>query len=196
MFPHCSGQSKHYGVAIAMTMLPTIHLPYLILWLSWSATPASALVQTLCSSQNTGENSELSTFGVTPLMQASVDFAKCEHHVVSNEFQSNGRCHTTCQANYAFAIVQYTSCWCSNYAPADTLSVSSCGKQCPGYPPENCGDQQAGLFGYIALNKSPSGTIGAATSSSTATSASMAAVAVSTVHAVSVFSVSVPLVQH
>ena len=185
-------------MAIAMAMFPTIYLPCLILWLSWSATPASALVQTLCSSQNTGENSELGTFWGKPLMQASVDFAKCGHHVVSNDFQSNGRCQTTCQANYAFAIVQYTSCWCSNYVPADTFSVSSCGKQCPGYPPENCGDQQAGLFGYIALSKSPSGTIGAATSSSTATSASLAlsAVAVSTVHAFSVFSVSISLVQH
>ena len=37
---------------------------------------------------------------------------------------------------------------------------------CPGYPYENCGDQAAGLFGYVALGPSPSGTQGSAASSS------------------------------
>lgn len=39
---------------------------------------------------------------------------------------------------------------------------------CPGYPYENCGDQSAGLFGYVALGPSPSGTQGSAPSSSAA----------------------------
>ena len=125
-------------------------------------------------------------------MQVSVNLAKCGHHVVSNHFQSNGLCKTTCEGSYAFAIVQATDCWCSNFAPADTVPVSSCGVQCPFYPPENCGDQQKGLFGYIALSKSPSGTVGAATSSSSipSTTSTSLSVAASTDHPVSVQSVS------
>ncbi len=88
---------------------------------------------------------------------------------MTNLYQSNGRCFDTCKANYAFAVVQYQSCWCSNYAPAHTTSVSSCNQDCPGYPFEQCGSQSAGLFGYIALNKSPSGTIGASSASSSNT---------------------------
>lgn len=51
--------------------------------------------------------------------------------------------------------------------------MGSCNQNCPGYPFEQCGSQSAGLFGYIALNKSPSGTIGSSgtTSSNTPTSA-------------------------
>lgn len=83
---------------------------------------------------------------------------------VSNNFQSNGRCSTTC-SGYAFAVVQYKSCWCSNYVPADTASSSSCGVACPGYPFESCGDASSGFYGYVALGPSPSGTKGSALSS-------------------------------
>ena len=89
---------------------------------------------------------------------------------VSNSYQSNGACSTTC-SGYAFAVVQGTSCWCSNYIPASQSSTSSCGVACPGYPYENCGDQSSGLFGYVALGPSPSGTQGAASSSAASSSA-------------------------
>ena len=83
---------------------------------------------------------------------------------VSNSYQSNGACSTTC-SGYAFAVVQGTSCWCSNYIPASQSSTGSCSVACPGYPYENCRDQSSGLFGYVALGPSPSGTQGAASSS-------------------------------
>ncbi|KAK3078502.1 hypothetical protein LTS18_007347, partial [Coniosporium uncinatum] len=57
-------------------------------------------------------------------------------------------------------------CWCSNIAPADTTDVSNCNKPCPGFPYENCGSDN-GLFGYIALSMSPSGTAAASTPTST-----------------------------
>ncbi|GAB7346018.1 hypothetical protein MBLNU457_4790t2 [Dothideomycetes sp. NU457] len=104
-----------------------------------------ALTQSLCSSQNTGDLSD----------------------AVNNNYQSNGACHDSCQS-YAYAIVQYQSCWCSNYAPADTVSVGQCNVPCPGYPYENCGNQAQGLFGYIQLNQ-PSGTIGASSSAPSST---------------------------
>jgi hypothetical protein len=83
---------------------------------------------------------------------------------------SNGYCQTQCQSNYAFGIVQGKNCWCSNLAPADTTSTTSCSDKCPGYPIELCGSVGNNLFGYIALNKQPSGTQGG--SGSAATSAS------------------------
>ena len=85
---------------------------------------------------------------------------------MSNHFNSNGACQTVC-SGFAFAVVQDQNCWCSNYAPADTTSTSDCSETCPGYPYENCGSASADLFGYVALGKAPSGTIGASTSTST-----------------------------
>ena len=85
---------------------------------------------------------------------------------MSNNYQSNGACSQSC-AGYAFAVVQYTSCWCSNYIPAVTTSSGSCAVPCPGYPYENCGNEASGLFGYVALGKAPLGTKGAVASSST-----------------------------
>jgi len=102
----------------------------------------SALVQTYCSSQNTGSGSSA---------QNSV-------------YQSNGRCHDACIANYAFAIVQGENCWCSNYIPYNQQSTNKCSEACPGYPDESCGSTSAGLFGYIALDNKPSGTSGAPSS--------------------------------
>ncbi|KAI4197597.1 MAG: hypothetical protein LQ350_005831 [Teloschistes chrysophthalmus] len=103
---------------------------------------ADALTQSLCSSQNTGADSQ----------------------PVSDDYQSNGKCFDTCKANYAFAVVQAKNCWCSNYIPADTTSVGSCNVPCPGYPFEKCGS--SGFFGYVPLNKAPSGTLGASQSQS------------------------------
>jgi len=81
-----------------------------------------------------------------------------------NMYQSNGACFETCKADYAFAIIQGNTCWCSNYVPADTVSSGSCDEQCPGYPSEHCGSSSKGLFGYVALNNSPSGTAGGTSS--------------------------------
>lgn len=88
---------------------------------------------------------------------------------VKDNYQSNGLCHDTCVNLYAFAVVQGSSCWCSNYTPAQTLSTGSCSEPCPGYPAEKCGAPAAGLFGYLALDRSPSGTVGLATTSPSST---------------------------
>ena len=62
-------------------------------------------------------------------------------------------------------MVQYKNCWCSNYVPGDSSSTGDCSVACPGYPYENCGDQSKGLYGYVALGPSPSGTRGASSPS-------------------------------
>ena len=87
----------------------------------------------------------------------------------SNTWNSNGKCKELC-SGYAFAVVQYQDCWCSNYAPGDATSTGDCSVPCPGYPFESCGDQSSGLFGYVALGPAPSGTRGASSPSNSPSS--------------------------
>ncbi|TGO29512.1 hypothetical protein BPAE_0014g00630 [Botrytis paeoniae] len=86
----------------------------------------------------------------------------------SSIYQSDGLCYDFCLDEYAFAVVQGSECWCSNYVPGTTSSTSDCDTPCPGYPDDTCGGDS--LYGYISLTLSPSGTKGAATTSSTSTS--------------------------
>lgn len=91
---------------------------------------------------------------------------------VTDIYQSNGACYDQCISSYAFAILLGEDCWCSNYAPADTVDVSECDTPCPGYPDDLCGNTSQDLYGYIALTISPSGTIGASSSASSTSSSS------------------------
>ena len=60
--------------------------------------------------------------------------------------------------SYAYAIVQDSLCWCSNYTPgAKKVSTDECSNQCPGYPDDLCGGDN--LYGYIKLDKSAVGTM-------------------------------------
>lgn len=77
-----------------------------------------------------------------------------------NTYASLGKCHDACIQQYAFAIVQGSNCWCSNFAPASTVATTDCNAPCPGYPYEFCGAEDSGLFGYLALTNKPSGTMG------------------------------------
>ncbi|KAK1244440.1 hypothetical protein MKX07_003239 [Trichoderma sp. CBMAI-0711] len=86
-------------------------------------------------------------------------------------YQTNGLCtHWCVDKNYAFAITQQNSCWCSNYYPdkASTVDIKECNVPCPAWPDEYCGGR--GLYGYLALNEvAPSGTKTAPASTSTPT---------------------------
>ncbi|KAG8624240.1 hypothetical protein KVT40_007307 [Elsinoe batatas] len=117
----------------------SIPSPMALLLLALFAVGGQAqLSQSLCSNQNTGASNQ-PNFSI---------------------YQSNGLCFDTCKDQYAFAVVQYQNCWCSNVAPADTVDNSECSQECPGYPSELCGNQDSGLFGYMALYRQPSGTAG------------------------------------
>ncbi|KAF7192679.1 Cell wall integrity and stress response component 4 [Pseudocercospora fuligena] len=129
-------------------MLPYRALGLGVALLGVASRAADDLSQSYCSSQNTADDS---TF-------------------VSNIYQSNGACYDTCKGSYAFAVVQYQSCWCSNDIPADQEDVGSCNQDCPGYPAEKCGNQGSGLYGYVPLPNAPSGTAGASSASSTTSS--------------------------
>jgi cell wall integrity and stress response component len=74
-------------------------------------------------------------------------------------FQTVGLCYDFCIGDYAYAVVNYQSCWCTNWEPAETTEVDmdECDRSCPGYPDEKCGGAK-NRFGYIALGMAPSGT--------------------------------------
>ncbi|KIW17335.1 hypothetical protein PV08_04527 [Exophiala spinifera] len=82
-----------------------------------------------------------------------------------SQYMSNGLCHDHCQGSYAFAILQGSYCWCSNYVPTDQQSTYDCNEQCPGYPSDWCGSTEAGLYGYYELSPgAPLGTSGGSAS--------------------------------
>lgn len=80
-----------------------------------------------------------------------------------SRYQSNGLCSEFCQ-NHSYAIVQDTSCWCSDYTPASstTTDIDDCDKPCPGYPADLCGGDD--LYGYIFMDQTPAGTKDASSS--------------------------------
>ncbi|KAK1771704.1 hypothetical protein QBC33DRAFT_163646 [Phialemonium atrogriseum] len=86
----------------------------------------------------------------------------------SSIYQSDGLCYHFCEGQYALAIVQEKSCWCSDYIPGKSSQVSTdeCSNSCPGFPDDVCGGD--GLFGYMTLKKPAAGTAntGSTTSSS------------------------------
>ena len=88
---------------------------------------------------------------------------------------STGLCSDTCSGAFAFAVVQGSNCWCSNYAPADQQDTSQCDEPCPGISTELCGNQGLNLFGYFQLpGGRPLGTSGYVPQpSSTSTSSSI-----------------------
>ncbi|KAI5856309.1 hypothetical protein BZA05DRAFT_441988 [Tricharina praecox] len=134
------GRGRRSGLSAGLVLLSAV------LALSNLIVPATARTIAYCSSVNTGS----------------------DYDSVISEFQSHGLCYDNCNTGtYAFAIVQGSYCWCSNYVPGTDESVSDCSQDCPGYPDDKCGDTQANLYGYMTLSNKPSGTKGAETTVST-----------------------------
>ncbi|OSS48445.1 hypothetical protein B5807_07892 [Epicoccum nigrum] len=77
-------------------------------------------------------------------------------------YQTNGKCTDHCkeQGTFAFAVIKWDNCWCTNYIPSTTTDITKCQKNCPGYPSEKCGDKDNGLYIYIEMAGQPSGTAG------------------------------------
>ncbi|KAI1399937.1 hypothetical protein F4819DRAFT_488063 [Hypoxylon fuscum] len=120
-------------------------------------------------------NRILALVGITALLvnlglSQSVPIAYCASintaSTSGNEsiYQSDGLCHDFCIDDYAYAIVQDSQCWCSNDTPDKSVQVdtNNCNEQCPGYPGDLCGAD--GLWGYMSLDKEPTGTKGGSTS--------------------------------
>jgi hypothetical protein len=84
------------------------------------------------------------------------------HVLVYWPYQTNGKCTDHCkeQGTFAFAVIKWDNCWCTNYIPSTTTDITKCQKNCPGYPSEKCGDKDNGLYIYIEMAGQPSGTAG------------------------------------
>lgn len=72
-----------------------------------------------------------------------------------NIYQTLGLCNDKCQGKFAYAVLQYQECWCSNDKPSETVSVDECNQTCPGYPDQKCGNKGAGLYAYVPLDGAP-----------------------------------------
>ncbi len=113
-----------------------------------------AVQQSLCSTQNSGSGYAAGKFTI------SIVGTNTDLYIVTDIYQSESACSATC-TGYAYAVLQYQQCWCSNYTPSDTTDISKCNQNCPGWPYEQCGSATSRLYGYVALGQSPLGTIGA-----------------------------------
>lgn len=90
-------------------------------------------------------------------------------------YQSNGNCTNHCKQDggpWAFAVIQYTDCWCSNYVPGTTADSGDCLVDCPGFPDEKCGNKKKDLYIYVEMDGQPSGTKGGSQPTSAAASSS------------------------
>ncbi|KAI1116783.1 hypothetical protein F5Y14DRAFT_33285 [Nemania sp. NC0429] len=99
----------------------------------------------------------------------------------SSIWQSNGLCHDFCfRQSFALAVLQGHYCWCSDYVPAKSSQVDTdeCNEPCPGWKPDTCGTHD--LFGYIQLDKVPSGTADGSSSSTSSESSTDSSTTTST----------------
>ncbi|PRT55363.1 Cell wall integrity and stress response component 4 [Wickerhamiella sorbophila] len=94
------------------------------------------------------------------------------------QYNSYGACTTHC-SGYAFAIMKGLYCWCSNYAPDDTVSVSECSDPCGGYKTDRCGNVDKGLYGYAQIGQA-SGTSSPSSDAASSSSSSSKVAVVST----------------
>lgn len=135
-------------------------------FIAWPITGAGTSNLEYCSSMNTGSGHLASMFDIgEPIFETSLTALDV------SVYQSNGKCKKHCD-NFAFAIVQNDHCWCSSLAPAGQTNTDSskCGDQCPGYPPDPCGNTEKGLYGYIQMPMDmPTGTASVSTTMSTTT---------------------------
>ncbi|KAI1850113.1 hypothetical protein JX265_003485 [Neoarthrinium moseri] len=127
---------------------------------------------------------------VSPALGATIAYCASLLTTTSNAnssiYQSDGLCSDFCRSSYAYAIVQDSNCWCSDYTPAAAVQVdtSKCDTDCPGYPSDKCGG--SGVYGYLSLGKAAAGTLGADTSTTAAAGTTTQAVTDATTPATTV----------
>lgn len=138
-----------------------------LLWALATATPSYPVAY--CAKLNTASiaASKLPLLYLGCGLELGLVLLTCISLLDYSNYQSEGLCYRYCLNKYALAIMLDKACWCSNYVPSKTSQVSTdkCQNGCPGYPDDYCGGDN--LFGYVALNKAPSGTATTGTASST-----------------------------
>jgi cell wall integrity and stress response component len=136
------------------TFAPTLSGLVAILFIFLLSAPGvAAFTNSYCSPQNTA-NDAVCKFS-TSLLNTPVK----ANSVADNwQYQSNGNCTNHCSqtvGTYAFAVIQYQDCWCSNLIPSQQVDIGRCQKDCPGYGAEDCGSRDDGLYIYIKRKHQP-----------------------------------------
>ncbi|KAF3902927.1 hypothetical protein AA313_de0210153 [Arthrobotrys entomopaga] len=126
--------TRHRRIARPMGLKCTAWLPFLVGSVFLTDVVSANIDLIYCSKQNTAGN----------------------YPVFTDIYQSDGKCHDHCVADYAFAIVLWQNCWCSDYAPTDTQPLSDCKDGCPGFPNDTCGNRKENYYNYIELDRLPS----------------------------------------
>ncbi|KAK6336145.1 hypothetical protein TWF696_001711 [Orbilia brochopaga] len=150
--------TRHRRIARSMGFKHSIWLPFLVGTVLFADVSTAVIRLAYCSPENTG-----------------ADFK-----VVTDIYQSDGKCHELCVADYAYAVLLYQSCWCSNYTPEKQLPLSQCDEPCPGYPTDRCGNRTMTYYNYIELDQHLPSSRTDAPASSTSTSPDSTTLAKST----------------
>ncbi|KAK6532736.1 hypothetical protein TWF281_006912 [Arthrobotrys megalospora] len=127
--------TRHRRISQSTGFINTVWLPFLLGSVFFARVSDAAINLIYCSPENTGR----------------------DYPVYFNIYQSDGECRNRCVKDYAFAIVLWQNCWCSNYPPIDLKDLDECQDSCPGYPDDKCGNRQKNYYNYIELDQhSPS----------------------------------------
>lgn len=111
---------------------------------------------------------------VADLAYCATDNTGSSYKAVSDTYQSNGACQSTC-SSYALGVLQGKKCWCTNVVPSESSqkATSKCDTSCPGYPDDSCGSAADGVFAYVSVgSKKPTSTEGGSSSESTTSTSS------------------------
>ncbi|KAF3078086.1 hypothetical protein TWF706_004716 [Orbilia oligospora] len=130
--------TRHRRISPATGFINTIWLPFLLGSIFLAGISHAEISLVYCSSENTGIGK-----------LAPKDGVKHFNYI----YQSDGKCHDFCINDYAFAIVLWQDCWCSNFPPIDLKDLDDCGDSCPGFPDDKCGNRTAIYYNYIELSQ-------------------------------------------
>ncbi|KAF3288659.1 hypothetical protein TWF970_005717 [Orbilia oligospora] len=130
--------TRHRRISPATGFINTIWLPFLLGSIFLAGISHAEISLVYCSSENTGIGK-----------LAPKDGVKHFNYI----YQSDGKCHDFCIQDYAFAIVLWQDCWCSNFPPIDLKNLDDCGDSCPGFPDDKCGNRTAIYYNYIELTQ-------------------------------------------
>ncbi|KAK6335839.1 hypothetical protein TWF730_003214 [Orbilia blumenaviensis] len=123
--------TRHRRISQSTGLVHTVLLPLLLGSVFFARVSHAALNLVYCSPENTGR----------------------DYPVYTNIYQSDGECRDHCVKDYAFGIVLWQNCWCSNYPPIDLKGLDECQDSCPGYPDDKCGNRTENYYNYIELDQ-------------------------------------------
>ncbi|RVD84680.1 uncharacterized protein DFL_006412 [Arthrobotrys flagrans] len=123
--------TRHRRISPSTGFINTVWLPLLLGSVFFARVSHAAINLVYCSPENTGR----------------------DYPVYNSIYQSDGECRDHCVNDYAFGIVLWQNCWCSNYPPIELKNLDECQDSCPGYPDDRCGNRTENYYNYIELDQ-------------------------------------------